>query len=80
MVDNTLVWSEIEANLRLATGHPPVTWWRIPRVMTTTFFDYYVFQNGWRIGTVGLIESMYQAFSTFITYARLWEMQQKKHI
>ena len=55
-----------------------MTWWRFPRVMYTSFFDYYIRQGGWKIGTVGLIESMYQSFSIFITYARLWEMQQEK--
>lgn len=77
MVANTLVWSEIEANLRYQAKHPLVTWWRIPRLMIPTFWDYYIVQGGWRAGTVGLIESIYQAFSIFITYARLWEMQQK---
>lgn len=77
MVENTLVWSKIEAQLRFDAHHPPITWWRMPRVMIPTFFDYYIRQGGWRVGTVGLIESIYQAFSIFITYARLWEMQQK---
>ena len=30
------------------------------------------------IGTVGFIESYYQGFSMFITYARLWEMQKRR--
>lgn len=78
MVDNTIEWSEIEARLRFETGHPSISWWRIPRVMIPTFWDYYVTQGGWKVGTVGLIESIYQAFSIFITYARVWELQQKK--
>ncbi len=78
MISNTLKWSQIEAKLRLDQNHPPVVWWRLPRVMLPTFWDYYIKQGGWRVGTVGLIESIYQAFSIFITYARLWEMQQRK--
>lgn len=78
MVENTLVWSEIEAKLRYNSGHPQISWWRIPRVMLLAFWDYYISQGGWKVGTVGLIESIYQAFSIFITYARLWEMQQNK--
>lgn len=77
MIENTLAWSKIEAELRFRAHHPPVVWWRFPRVMVTVFFNYYFTQGGWKVGTVGLIESMYQAFSIFITYARLWEMQQK---
>ena len=75
MVENTIIWSKIEAELRLKAHHPPVSWWRIPRVMIPVFFAYYISQGGWKVGTVGLIESIYQAFSIFITYARLWEMQ-----
>lgn len=75
MVNKTIEWSKIEAELRFKSGHPKMTWWRFPRVMLTAFFDSYIRQGGWKIGAVGLIESMYQSFSIFITYARLWEMQ-----
>lgn len=78
MVNKTLVWSEIEARLRFSAHHPVMTWWRFPRVMFTAFYDSYIRQKGYKAGTAGLIESVYQAFSIFITYARLWEMQQKK--
>ncbi|MBI3576784.1 glycosyltransferase family 2 protein [Candidatus Gottesmanbacteria bacterium] len=78
MVTKTNEWSETEAILRLASGHPPVVAWRLFRVMTTAFFDSYIKQSGWRAGTVGLIESIYQAFSMFLTYAKLWELQNKK--
>ena len=80
MLEKTIDWSRIEAELRLNKGHPKMTWWRFPRVMLSSFFDYYLRQGGWRLGTVGLIESIYQAFSIFITYARLWEMQNKLKI
>lgn len=77
MLAKTIEWSKIEAELRYNKGHPKVTWWRFPRVMLTAFFDSYIRQNGWKVGMVGLIESLYQSFSIFITYARLWEMQEK---
>lgn len=75
MVTKTNEWSAIEATLRLRSGHPPVVWWRFLRVMFTAFFDSFVRQSGWRAGTVGWLESIYQSFSMFITYAKLWEMQ-----
>lgn len=78
MVNKTLEWSNVEAELRFKAGHPKMTWWRFLRVMFTAFFDSYIRQAGWRVRTVGLIESIYQAFSMFVTYARLWEMQQEK--
>lgn len=80
MVAKTNNWSETEAELRLTNGHPAVVWWRILRVMTTGFYEYYVRQSGWKAGTVGLIESIYQAFSMFVTYAKLWEKQHKPAI
>lgn len=75
MVRKTNTWSETEADLRIVSNHPPVTWWRLLRVFFTGFFRSYIRQGGWRVGTVGLIESMYQGFSMFITYAKLWERQ-----
>lgn len=78
MLKKTIEWSEIEAELRYRKGHPKMAWWRFPRVMSTAFFNYYFRQAGWRVGTIGLIESIYQSFSIFITYARLWEIQQRK--
>ena len=78
MVDKTNAWSEIEAELRFNSGHPPVVWWRFFRVMLTSFYDSYLCQSGFRKGTVGLIESIYQSFSMFITYAKLWEKQNQE--
>ena len=79
MLSKTNDWSVLEAELRVAAHHPPVVWWRFLRVMFTGFTQSYIDQRGWRAGTVGWIESTYQAFSMFITYAKLWEMQQKKN-
>lgn len=79
MVSKTNAWSETEANLRIAAHHPPIVPWRIIRVMLTAFWDSYVRQQGWRAGVGGMIESIYQAFSMFITYAKLWEKQQKQN-
>ncbi len=77
MVAKTNEWSKIEAKLRLDAQHPTVVPWRLLRVMATAFFDPFIRQGGWRAGTIGWIESIYQAFSIFITYAKLWELQNK---
>lgn len=78
MVVKTNRWSEVEAKLRFVSGHPKVVPWRLFRVFLTGFSHTYFWQGGWKVGAVGLIESLYQGFSLFITYAKLWEMQQKK--
>lgn len=75
MLSKTIEWSDREAKLRLDANHPKMTWWRFPRVMMTAFMDSYIGQQGYKAGTMGLIESMYQAFSMFVTYAKLWELQ-----
>ncbi len=78
MIKKTIGWSKTEAELRFRANHPPVYWWRFPRVMLTEFYHSYIKQKGWKVGTIGIIESLYQAFSIFITYARLWEMQNQE--
>ncbi len=78
MVKKTNNWSEYEAQLRLKANHPKMSSLRFIRVMTTGFFDSYIKQKGYKNGTEGLIEGIYQAFSMFITYAKLWEKQIRK--
>jgi glycosyltransferase involved in cell wall biosynthesis len=75
MLNKTIEWSTQEAMLRYNNGHPQMTWWRFPRVMLTAFFDSYIKKGGYKAGAVGVVESVYQAFSMFITYAKLWELQ-----
>lgn len=76
MAAKTNEWSEVEADLRLQANHPPVVWWRLIRVFVTGFIATFIAQQGWKAGTVGWIESMYQGFSYVVTYAKLWEKQQ----
>lgn len=75
MVFKTALWSTTESLLRYNSNHPQMSWWRFPRVMISAFLASYIKQRGYRAGAVGLIESIYQAFSAFITYAKLWELQ-----
>lgn len=77
MLAKTNEWSKTEALLRFKASHPMIVPWRLLRVFFTGFWKSYVGEAGWRAGTVGMIESMYQGFSLFITYAKLWELQQK---
>jgi glycosyltransferase involved in cell wall biosynthesis len=75
MLKKTIEWSRTEADLRFNANHPKMSWWRFPRVMISAFFNSYIKQEGYKAGTAGLVESIYQSFSMFITYARLWEIQ-----
>lgn len=78
MVRKTNEWSEYEAGLRFESGHPRMVPWRFFRVMASEFFNSYIKNKGYKNGTHGLIEATYQSFSIFITYAKLWEMQEKR--
>jgi len=78
MVSKTNEWSEFEADLRAKARHPKMNVFRFARVMITGFLRSYISEKGYKNGTAGLIESIYQAFSMFITYAKLWERQLKK--
>ncbi len=77
MTQKTLRWSYLEAGLRFDNNHPKMTSWRFFRVIITTFFDWYIKKGGYRAGTEGTIESIFQTFSVFYSYVRLWEMQRK---
>ena len=77
MVEKTLVFEDIESNLLYKAGKS---------ADTSTFFRKY-FAELWRRmfkglgfldGTVGIIESIYQAFSKTITYLLLYEKRQRK--
>ncbi len=78
MVDKTNKWSEYEADLRWKSHHPRMNVLRFIRVMATAFIGSYIGEKGYKNGTAGLVEAIYQAFSMFITYAKLWEKQIKK--
>jgi glycosyltransferase involved in cell wall biosynthesis len=75
MLAKTNEWSEFEANLRFKSGHPQMSWWRFVRVMATAFISSYFFNKGYRNRTEGFIEAVFQSYSMFITYAKLWEKQ-----
>lgn len=79
MLQKTLEWSKIEAELRFNADHPKMNLWRFPRVMITAFYSSYIKQKGYKAGIIGIIESIYQSYSIFLTYARLWELQQIKN-
>jgi len=80
MMKKTVNWSKIEAKLRLEAGHPKISGWRLVRVVLTEFYDRLVKKQGFKDGTEGWLEAIYQSFSVFITYGRLWEMQRSQKL
>lgn len=78
MVDKTNNWTDMEAQALFEANHPPVYWWRFPRMMLTKFWERAIKEQMWRDGVVGWISIIFEMFDTFIIYAKLYELQQKK--
>jgi glycosyltransferase involved in cell wall biosynthesis len=77
-MQKALDWSKIDAKLRLDSGHPRMTKWRFIRILSTGFYNELFKRQGLFGGTVGIIDSVLQAFSLYLTYIRLWQLQQPK--
>jgi len=78
MLKKTNAWTDMEAAALFKDDHPPIAWWRIIRMMLTTFFHRLIGQSMWKDGVVGWISVIFETFDTFIIYAKLWQLQQKK--
>lgn len=74
----SLEWSVIDAKLRFDAKHPPMSKWRFARILITETWHQGVTRKGFFGGTVGMIDSMLQVFFFYMTYVRLWQMQQPK--
>jgi len=75
MLDKTNNWTDMEAEALFKANHPPVYWWRFPRMMLTKFWERAIKQKMWKDGTVGWISIIFEMFDTFVIYAKLWELQ-----
>lgn len=76
MLEKTNRYSVFEAKLLFQAKHPPMTWWRFFRIMTTEFWYRLIVKGGVLDGPEGFIYGVYQMWSRFVTYAKLWELQQ----
>ncbi len=77
-IANTLEWSKLEALNRFNDNHPKMTGLRFIKIIIYGFIDQFVKKKVWKEGTEGVIEGIYQVFSLYFTYFRLWEMQKKE--
>lgn len=78
MVEKTNKWSEIEAKLMFDAGHPPMNLARFGSAIVREFWLRMVRQLAFLDGGEGIIYAMYQVYSRFISYAKLWELQEMK--
>lgn len=80
IVLKSLNWSKIDAKLRLEAGHPKMTGWRFLRIFITEIFNQGVKRRGFFAGSIGMMDCLLQVFSLYITYVRLWQLQQPKSL
>ncbi len=78
IVQKSLEWSKIDAKLRVDASHPGMSGWRFLRIFATEIFNQGIIRKGFFNGTVSVMDSLLQAFSFYMTYVRLWELQQSK--
>lgn len=78
IVLKSLEWSKIDAKLRLDANHPKMSGWRFVRIFICEMFNQGIMRKGFFNGTVGVMDSILQAFSLYMTYVRLWQLQQPK--
>ncbi len=77
MVEKTNNWSEIEAKLMFDAKHPPMNVWRFFTAVFREFWYRAIVKLGFLDGYIGIIEIIYQSFSRFVSYSKLWELQMK---
>ncbi|HAV15407.1 MAG TPA: hypothetical protein DCX25_03690 [Candidatus Pacebacteria bacterium] len=76
-LEKSIVWTDIEAHLFLAAGHPNMTTLRLIKVTLWEFFSRVFKKKAYKDGTEGMIEAMVQAMNRFLVYERVWELQRK---
>jgi hypothetical protein len=77
MVEKTNNWSEVEAKLMFRANHPRMNIPRFLSAMAREFWKRIVIGRAFFDGKIGIIFALYQVFSRFTSYAKLWEMQLK---
>jgi len=78
MVEKTNRWSEVEAKLMFEANHPPMNILRFGSAMWREFWFRMIKKVAFLDGPVGIIFALYQVYSRFVSYAKLWELQQNK--
>lgn len=73
----TANFGDVQARELLAAGHPPVQVRTFFRVIARELWARLVRGRGYRDGMPGIVEAIYQPFSLFTVYVRLWELQQQ---
>ena len=77
MVEKTNTWSQVEAKLMYQANHPKMNILRFSSAMFREFWMRMIIKQAFLDGAEGVIFAIYQVYSRFISYVKLWEMQLK---
>ncbi|OGE34578.1 hypothetical protein A3C32_04515 [Candidatus Daviesbacteria bacterium RIFCSPHIGHO2_02_FULL_41_14] len=80
MVLKSLSWGNIDAGLKLKDSHPKMTGPRFIKILFTQLWKETVTRGGVFGGTVGVIDSLLQTFSVYISYVKLWQLQRMESL
>lgn len=75
MVVKTNDWSGIEGQLMFDANHPQMNLVRFFTAILREFLNRFIKEKAYLDGTEGIMYGIYQIFSRFLSYARLWELQ-----
>jgi len=75
MIYKTNIWSAVEAKLMYEARHPKMNIIRFSSAILREFWFRFIKNLAFLDGGEGIIMGIYQIYSRFISYAKLWEMQ-----
>jgi len=75
MLEKTIKWAKIEAELARKSNHPKVNIARVIKSFINEFISRYVLKLGLLDGVQGLIQALFQAYHRSIMLVYLWEKQ-----
>lgn len=78
ILTKSAAWTKLEAREFIKAGHPPVTWWRLVKVMVWEFCFRYFKHFGFLDGFIGLVEALVQSMNRFFVYVQIWEIQKNE--
>lgn len=74
----TIIYTDEVARLLFEGQHPNIKWWHLLIAPAREFYKRGIKEKGIFEGLEGLITVIYSTFDTFITYAKVWELQKHK--
>lgn len=80
MVAKTNRYTDVEARQFFEGGTAPVTQLTLLRKTIMEFIRRYIIKAGFLDGKIGIIQALYQSYSIYLRYAKLYELQNKMKI